>query len=244
MRVPADPHYRSDIPPGAIEEIAQRNEAGQLERTRYVLDGRTVGTRHWDGGRLTAEYPLRDGRTHGVHYAWYSGPLTFAEPYVDGVPHGTARQWDDDGILIGTYEMTHGTGVDRWFGRNEAGVVHLAEVRFMRAGRRHGFEWWLNEDEASVYIESHFSDGRAHGIHREWNARGRLRRGFPRYAVQGVRMTRRRYLRCSRDDPSLPPFREADQAPQRTFPSELLRSSVPAKATSSAAGDERGPEDP
>jgi hypothetical protein len=50
---------------------------------------------------------------------------------------------------------------------------------FMLNGRRHGFEWWLNQDEQSVYQERYWSDDEAHGIEREWDAQEHCDLGSP-----------------------------------------------------------------
>jgi hypothetical protein len=118
--------------------------------------------------------------------------------------------------------MRHGTGIDLWWISFENGSTYLSEVRYLRAGKRHGFEWWLNEDGRSVWRESHFRDGRMHGIERSWNGQGRLRRGYPRYWVDDVRVTKRQYVRARVGDAALPPFREPDNRPQRRFPSEAV----------------------
>lgn len=100
---------------------------------------------------------------------------------------------------------------------------YLAEVHFMLNGRRHGFEWWLNQDERSVYQERHWSDDEAHGIEREWNGRGRLRPGFPKFYIRGSRVTRQAYERERHHDSSLPPYQVEDNRPQRTFPPVIDR---------------------
>jgi hypothetical protein len=61
-----------------------------------------------------------------------------------------------------------------------------------------------------------------HGVFRAWNARGRLRRGYPQYFVDGKRVRKRRYLKGSAADPSLPPFREEENRPDRKLPVEYL----------------------
>ena len=58
--------------------------------------------------------------------------------------------------------------------------------------------------------ELHWRKGRLHGIEREWNPKGRLRRGWPRYFVAGRRLDKRRYLRACAGDTSLPEFRSQD----------------------------------
>ena len=99
--------------------------------------------------------------------------------------------------------------------------MHLHEVRYIKDGKWHGFEWWLNEDQATVHQEAHFWENLQHGIRREWNGEGRLRRGFPQYWVNNQRVSKRQYLRAFVKDPNLPAFCEADNLPQRDFPPEV-----------------------
>jgi hypothetical protein len=99
----------------------------------------------------------------------------------------------------------------------------LAEVRFVLKGQRHGFEWWLNEDQRSVYQERHWSLDDAHGIEREWNEKGTLRPGFPKFYVRDRRVTRKVYERERVRDRSLPPYRIEDNQPQRGFPPVIAR---------------------
>ncbi len=58
-------------------------------------------------------------------------------------------------------------------------------------------------------------------IERVWNLRGRLRRGYPKYWIHEVQVTKRRYVRAAQDDPTLPPFRENENRPGRKFPTEI-----------------------
>ncbi|KAB8140352.1 hypothetical protein F8S13_24285 [Chloroflexia bacterium SDU3-3] len=110
--------------------------------------------------------------------------------------------------------MEHGTGVDLWFG----GPGTLAEERHCLDGDRHGYERWWNSDNRTIWLEGHFWHGEEHGIFREWSARGRLRRGYPRYFVAGQQVDRRRYERARRVDPSLPPPLANENAPLRPLP--------------------------
>jgi hypothetical protein len=95
------------------------------------------------------------------------------------------------------------------------------EARAVNAGRFHGFEWWLEQDQKSVHQEAHFWQDLQHGIRREWNSDGKLRRGFPQYWVNNERVAKRQYLRACAKDPNLPAFRAGDDLPQRTFPPEV-----------------------
>lgn len=193
----------------------------------YFVGRSIVGGRLFDTeGELQLDYGIRRGKRHGREYRLdVPGTLLSATAYRNGFEHGLARQWSDDGRLIGTYRMTHGTGIDLWWQETstKGRRTYLAEVHFMLKGHRHGFEWWLNADQRSVYQERHWSLDEAHGIEREWDAGGRLRPGFPRFYVGGRRVTRKAYERKRTGDPSLPPYRTDDDQPQRTFPPSIAR---------------------
>src|SRR5262249_25510954 len=119
-----------------------------------------------------------------------------------------------------------GTGIDLFWnplcGR-EGNPYYLSEVHYMRDGDWHGYTWWLDQDQASVWVERHYVQGSLHGIEREWNQHGRLRRGLPRYFVNGIRIDKRQYLRAAAADPSLPRFRPEDNSPSRIFPEEIRK---------------------
>jgi hypothetical protein len=218
-----EPAYVTCIPPEAEERVTEAYPDGARQKADYWLEGHRVGFRSFHPtGEPDYEVPYRDGVVHGTRYRWDEpGKLLSAEPYERGVPHGTARQWGDDGRLIGTYTLERGTGIDLWWQDWPDASAYLAEVHYMQDGWAHGFEWWLNEDQQSVWIERHWLHGNQHGIERDWNARGRLSRGYPRYWVNGERVTKRQYLKAAARDPSLPPFRPEENEPERTFPPEI-----------------------
>lgn len=219
-------HYRSSIPKNADERVVATRVPGRPRfRSEYILKGEVVGMRQFDeNGQLEFERPMKNGVTHGTLYGIGEGVVTFAEPYRDGLAHGIAKQWSIDGEPIGSYTMRHGTGLDLW--RCKAnwgnGRVFLSEARYVKEGKLHGFEWWLDENQKSVHSEHHFWENLQHGVERHWNSQGRLRRGYPRYWVNNKRVTRREYLRASAEDPNLPRFRESDNRPRRKFPPEVL----------------------
>ena len=215
--------YRSSIPKAARERIvATFINSPKKYKAEYVLHGKVVGIRFFhETGDLQDEYPLRNGVKHGIVYrSDVPGKLLSAEPYSDGLPHGVAKQWSDDGRLIGTYTMKHGTGLDLWWcgAHLENRSPYLSEARYLKGGERHGFEWWL-KDQRSVWVERHFQEDRMHGIEREWNERGTLRRGYPRYWVNGRRVTKRQYLRECVKDASLPHFSSSRQSASEELPS-------------------------
>jgi antitoxin component YwqK of YwqJK toxin-antitoxin module len=217
-------HYRSSIPHGSEERIISNRSRGQQGcKAEYFLDGEMVGVRQFDAnGQIEFERPVRNGVPHGTLYYIDGGVVTFAEPYRNGLPHGVARQWSTNGRLLGSYAMKRGTGLDLWRCEMNNGPVYLSEVRHLKNGNWHGFEWWFTEDEKSLHSEHHFRENSQHGIERHWNAEGRLQRGYPRYWVKNNRVTKRQYLRACDTDSSLPPFRESDNRPRRKFPPAVL----------------------
>jgi hypothetical protein len=220
-------NYRSSIPKEAKERIVVMRPNGRKKfKADYILGGKIVGKRQFDeNGLLEFECPLKGGVMHGTLYDFFDGVVTFAEHYSNGLAHGTAKQWSPDGELIGTYTMRRGTGLDLWRAKDDwgHGRVYLSEARYVKEGKWHGFEWWLDEDQKSVHSENHFWKNLQHGIQRSWNSQGRLRRGYPRYWVRNVRVTKRKYLRECASDPNLPPFREQDNLPARKFPAEIRK---------------------
>lgn len=204
------------IPEQAQEIILETWDTGAKQSARYLLDGRAVGYRSWnEAGQLLMEYGIGDEQMHGRFRTWHdNGQLCQASWYEGGKEHGTSEQYAEDGSLIGSYTMLHGTGVDLWFSR--PGVV--TEERHYQDGLRHGPERWWNDDRRTVGEESHFRHGAEHGVFRKWNAEGRLRRGYPRYFVAGRQVRKAAYERSARHDPTLPPFREEENAPARQAP--------------------------
>lgn len=207
------------IPDSARAVIAATFENGAPRTAYYELDGERVGFRCWhEDGSLAMEYALRGEVMHGPFRTyWDTGQISEEATYVDGKEHGVTRQYDADGVLIGSYTMEHGTGVDLWFDR--LGV--LAEERHYRDGLLHGYERWWCGDNATVWQEEHFWGGEAHGIFRHWNDKGRLRRGFPRYFVGGEQVTKRQYERACCTDTTLPAFVLEENLPGRQLPAAL-----------------------
>ena len=164
---------------------------------------------------MSIEAGWRNGRLHGPFLAFHeNGVVRWATHYVAGREHGVSRQFDENGKLIGTYKMNHGTGVDLYFYNSGK----LSEERYIVNGERDGFERWWNEDGHTIWLESHFKDGLEHGIHRKWNVKGRLRRGYPKYFIRGKAIPKRVYVKNCETDSSLPKFHQRDNKPNRKQP--------------------------
>ena len=68
--------------------------------------------------------------------------------------------------------MKHGTGLDLWRCKKTRGNkrVFLAEGS-IKEGKWHGFEWWLNEDQKSVYDEHPFWEILRRGVRKKLEQR-------------------------------------------------------------------------
>lgn len=222
MKRPQD--FKSAIPPDAVECIVPRTHPNALKRADYFVNGQKVGERYFnEDGTVYNERPFRNGVVHGVELTYgSSGNVTCAEPFVNGIPHGTTYQWAEDGRLISSYVMNHGTGIDLWRQDWGNGSVTLEEVHYMKDGQRHGFEWWLDsEDQNQVHRECHWAEGRRHGIEREWEDGGRLSRSYPRFFMDDRQVTQAQYIHAASRNPQLPPYRRQDDHPRRDFPPEV-----------------------
>jgi antitoxin component YwqK of YwqJK toxin-antitoxin module len=177
------------IAPDAVEKIKDFWSAGVKKSAFYFINGEKVGYRWWDKNQwLCMEYGIKNEHMHGLFRTWHdNGKLSEEGFYVDGKEHGITKQYDFDGNLIGTDKMHYGTGVDLWY--SEKGI--LSEERYLKNGDRDGYERWWNGDNKRVSSENHFQAGVEHGIYRQWNHEGSLRRGFPQYYVNGQKVNKK-----------------------------------------------------
>jgi antitoxin component YwqK of YwqJK toxin-antitoxin module len=222
MRRPA-----SDIPENVTEtELHEYHEERHhifFRVTQCILGAKVVGQRAYDGnGRLMRETPLKNGRKQGREFIWdEEGHLESVEPYVDGQLHGLAKQYNRKGRVMGTYRFVHGTGFDIWRYEREDGMIVISEIHSIRNSVLHGFEWWLRDDQQSVWHECHWQEGKFHGIERIWNREGRLKKGYPKYWIQNRAVSKRVYMKAAGKDRTLPRFSEQENQPRRRFPKEV-----------------------
>ena len=217
----------SDIPENVTEKVIQeyRQEGTHIffRVTQYILDGQVVGQRAYDSsGRLMRETPLNNGHKHGREYIWdEAGHLESTEPYVNGQLHGLSRQYNRKGKVIGTYRFVHGRGYDVWRYERPDGSIGISEIHSLQDSAKHGFEWWLRDDQRSVWHERHWHQGKVHGIERIWNPEGRLKRGYPKFWIRNQAVSKRVYIKAAEKDKTLPEYRETDDRPERRFPVEV-----------------------
>jgi hypothetical protein len=213
--------YKTSIPAHAVEVIEEYHPNTAKKSASYFMGGEKVGYREWDeNGHLEFEAGMRDGVRHGNEYRFYeNGQLLEKETYRDGVRHGIGRQWSEDGHLLVTWKLVNGAGLDLWC-CTVTGT--LAEEHYWPRKEELGYTRQWNGDEKTVWQEYFSSDLGYHGIWREWNEWGRLRRGFPRYYLNDQKVTKRQYLKACESDPTLPPHRAEDDDSHRQLPVEYL----------------------
>jgi hypothetical protein len=209
--------------PRRSQEVLRYVDAQGYRYFNCLLGRRVVGERVRDReGHLDREVTILHGWKHGYLREWTpSGVLIYEARYCRGKQHGLARQWSYKGRLLGVCRMIHGTGVDLWY--TDDG--RLAEERYWKSGRKHGFERWWTGDDATIYEENHFKQFEYHGIRRRWDRDGRMERGFPQFYVDGRRVNRKRYLQACARSRTLPKFDPGDDCPARPLPSKYHRRS-------------------
>jgi antitoxin component YwqK of YwqJK toxin-antitoxin module len=214
--------YQSSIPTDAVEQIESHHANGMKKAASYFVAREKVGYREWDeDGQLEFESAMRNGVRHGHEYRFQgNGRMLSKETYRNGQEHGVGKQWAEDGTLLVTWKLVNGTGLDLWC---DTQTGTLAEEPYWPRKGELGYTRLWNGDERTVSQEYFCVLGKGyHGVWREWNAKGKLRRGFPRYYVNDVRVTRRQYLKACKADPTLVPYRAEEDRPGRALPGEYL----------------------
>ena len=111
----------------------------------------------------------QEGRMVGVWWYFHADGSKAAEhAYVDGELHGTLRRWSPTGVEIELGEYRGGRPWGLFVDRDEAGQ-ELARTQ-LDAGTGK-----LVRASSSRRTESDYVDGLLHGVHREYDADGRLR---------------------------------------------------------------------
>ena len=222
----SNPFYISSIPEHAREEDITRKHGAGRDKTvkNYYLGRSYIGKRAYNkDGLLEHEWTYKNGVSHGWEYEWFeNGGLAWAMPYENGKEHGTARIWGGSGALLGSYTMDHGTGIDFWWIELEDKTAQLTEARVVVDNQMSGYEYWFRWFSPGVLRkEKWWCEGRLHGIEREWNEKGRLRRGFPNYWIHGEEVDKLKYKRAAQSDCTLKPFHIEDNRVYRIFPPEV-----------------------
>jgi hypothetical protein len=134
-------------------------------------------------GQLREEISLLGRQLHGPYHTWHpNGKPAFEGFYEHGLSHGLCRQWSDQGQMLGSFRMRHGTGIRReWFpsGRLQS---ETSMVNGFFTGR---IRSWLRD--GSLAFESYAIKNR--DVSRaKYHAATRQHLEYPRYSAGKVRL--------------------------------------------------------
>lgn len=98
---------------------------------------------YYRSGRLYVQNRYVNGEFHGRCRTWHrNGQLAEEQRYHHGLLHGISRQWNAQGRLLGSFQMVHGTGVQRYWHDNG----QLRSEFFTLDGNFHGRNrGWLRD---------------------------------------------------------------------------------------------------
>jgi hypothetical protein len=164
-------------------------------------------------GRLMHEQPLDpQGLPHGIEIERDdSGAAVWCATWVHGSMHGPVMHFDERGVPVLVTLFVRGRGTDLWMNCGQ-----VSEVRELVDGVPHGVVRWGHPRAPSE--EGHFVRGRRHGIFREWESDGTLRKGFPRFYLDDTRVSRRAYEAAQTADSSLRPYDAREDSNERVTP--------------------------
>lgn len=154
--------------------------------------GSTEAVGYHRSGRLRFQYPMLNGKFHGVCRCWAENEQLISEEFYDeGILHGVRKEWHESGVLKS--ELVHLKGVPcserSWHANGQLGC----EVEFV-GGKLSGVRraWYPDGQQKSEYeyqngqpvtgkqwysngqlvCEESFRNGRLHGFQRGWYENG------------------------------------------------------------------------
>ncbi len=114
-----------------------------------------VKRRHSRNGVVVSETLYSDGVPHGMQRFWHeNGVLAKEIPIEEGSVNGTVKQWSQSGKLLGSYDMSFGTGVEYTWHENGK----LWTTRSFVNGERCGPARMYSED-GDLFAESYWLYG-------------------------------------------------------------------------------------
>lgn len=122
---------------------------GRLLGSRTLVHGTGVYTEWHPTGHRANEGHMVSGRLDGEWLFWTDdGRLASVEHYADDVMHGAFTYFGPEGQVLGTFEMTHGSGT--WMGWHDNGA--LAAQGPMVGELRQG-TWTYFDDQGNPVLE-------------------------------------------------------------------------------------------
>lgn len=184
---------------------------------------------------LTERRLYKDGLSFGVWRTWHpNGQLASEEPYFQDRKDGLFRHWDEEGKLVGQYQLTMGEGHVLIYD-SQGRVVHDEQISYdpdVRAlsMKRYGFDeisfQWLKkrrpnglsftfygDDTVWIFASWVYLPNRdviSHGPFIEFDEQGTVT--MKRWRISGNQVDENAYAEAAAKDPTLPPyFADANQ---------------------------------
>lgn len=138
---------------------------------------------YYRNGQLREEISSLGRKLHGPYRTWHpNGKPAFGAFYERGLLHGLCRQWNDQGRLLGSFRIQHGTGIRRdWF-QNGQLQFETSMVNGFFTGRMRS---WLRD--GSLAFESYAVENRDVS-QVKYRAATRRHPEYPRYPASKVRL--------------------------------------------------------
>jgi hypothetical protein len=220
-----------DIPAGAKKIGPVPSRDPDLVSYRHYLPNREVaeetliGEETYRNGILIQRELLKNGQLHGVQKKWHAnGKLESEEPYRDGVMHGSFRHWNEAGILVGQYQMTNGTGIQRIYTSDgelareavftnsmENGLLFSMMPRdgrrclvWRRDGNNVGKSFTFYRDGSLYSVTCATPSGVLSGPYIRFDAKGNVAES--RWFLNGMEKDEAAYAAAAAADPKLPPY--------------------------------------
>jgi antitoxin component YwqK of YwqJK toxin-antitoxin module len=217
-----DPLAQTQEKPVAFRPIGERNK-----KSVYLRGQETVGERvFYKNGQVAEERLFKDGRLNDTTRLFYESGRLFAEqPYEDGKLNGAVRYYKENGELLGESKFDHGTGVLHQFplaslllaeaeipykngvrngtmrewGRFNGGKGIGCDVSSYSNGEMDGWAITFDED-GTVLRSAYFRKDRTHGAIREYDSKGKMKKGFPSFRIDGNQVAETVYREAAKTD--------------------------------------------
>jgi len=162
-----------------------------------------VERRFYPTGQVETEITHSEGQERcWVTKHWHpNGILESEVPVKNGVPEGVARFWNQNGELIGNYEMHAGTGVQKGWHPDGSLMAEISWVNGQRTGRQRSYfeggelaveSYWIRGQQVSKkkYLAACLEDPslpRYEATSKEGKPRAKTKQPKPTAVKQGIK---------------------------------------------------------
>ena len=122
----------------------------------FMKKSSTIRSTYKDG-RISGEIRVSRGKLDGLSRYWHeNGVLALEIPLKAGFRHGLCKQWNERGELLGSFQMSLGTGVVRQWYPNGQLQYEMDTLRGVPNGRQR-----LWSEQGELVAESFYLDGKS-----------------------------------------------------------------------------------